>query len=348
MHDQADELILIHSIGIDKSEKGYRLTMQTYDTTNAEGKAVASSIGENIKILTCQGDTIYTALRQSENTEGKKFFTGHNMLIVLGYSVVNEDIHKALNYFVNDDLTFNGIIVATTKGKASDIIDIDSGDDTLSASSMSDIINKSVHDSRAVNPQIVGIVNGLASERSTTVLPVIIGEDESGEKNFKVVSTAIIKDSVYIGTLNEDETIGLNLLTGKAKTLSLSIRVNDEEASVFLDNISTKLRPQIENGKVVMETVISYDIAKREMLTDFNDSFYIPESEIKKAVEEKIRNECRSCIYKVITKYNCDVLDIEKYLKFYQKDYFNDAKNYFDGVISDITYDITIKGKVVD
>ena len=70
--------------------------------------------------------------------------------------------------------------------------------------------------------------------------------------------------------------------------------------------------------------------------------------EIKKAVEDKIRNECRSCIYKVITKYNCDVLDIEKYLKFYQKDYFNDAKNYFDGVISDITYDITIKGKVVD
>ena len=346
--EQADELILIHSIGIDKSEDGYKITMQIYDTTKAEGKAVASVIGENIKIITAQSDTIYSALRQSEMTQGEKFFTGHNMLIVLGESVIKEDIHKVLNYFVYDDLTFNGIIIATTYGNASDIINAKIDNDILSASSMAEIINKSVYCSKAVNPQLLGIVGDLTNQKSTTVLPVLSIEKDNGAKVFKVASTAVIKNSVLVGTLNHDETIGLNILTGKAKTVSLCVKVDGMEVVTYLDHLKVKLRPDIVDGNVVMKTSISYDIIKKEMLGDFNTSFYLPYNKLKNAVEAKVMEECKGCIDKVIREYKADVLDIEQYLKFYKKDYFSQAKNDYDTMLSNLTYDITIKSQVVD
>lgn len=346
--DQANELILIHSIGIDKNENGYKLTMQTYDTTNSEGKAVSSAVGENIKIVTAQGDSIYSALRQSEMSEGKKIFTGHNMLIVLGDSVIREDIHKVLNYFVNDDLTFSGIIVAVAKGNAQDVIDVKIDDEILSASTMTDIIKKSIHSSRAVDSQFVSIVNDLANNQSTTVLPVIVVQEESGKKVFRVNSTAVIKNSKLVDTLNEEETIGLNLLIGKAKTVSLSINVDNNLTQVYLDGLNTKLRPQIKDGKLVMKAVISYNIAKREMLSDFNESFYISHDKLQKEVKAKVLEKCNLCIDKVIRKDKVDALDIEQYLKFYQKDFFRETQNNYDAILSDMIYDITIKGQVVD
>lgn len=346
--NQADELILIHSIGIDKIRSKYKITMQIYDTTNAEGEAVASSVGENIKIVTAIGDTIYSALRESEMTEGERFFTGHNMLIVLGESVLKEDIHKALNYFVYDDLTFDGILVATCEGEASDIINVEINDETLSASSMVEIVNKTLHCSRTVNSHLMSIINNLANEKSATVLPVLAVQKENGEKVFKVSSTAVVKNSVYLGKLNHNETIGLNLLTGKAQTVSLCVNIDGEEVVVFLDNIKAKVRPQIIEGNIFINTDISYDIIKREMLSDFNTSYYLSYEKLKSAVDKKVMELCNQCIYKVTKEYKVDVLEIEKYMKFYQNNFWEIAKNDYDKMLSNISYNIDINSQVVD
>ncbi len=346
--EQANELILVQAIGIDRTASGYKLTMQTYDTRNAGGEAVASAVGENIKTVVSEGNTIFTALKNSEKQEGEKVFTGHNVLIILGESVVKDDIEKVLDYFISDNLNFPGVRVVTTPGNASDIIDIKVNDETLSAISMEEIIDRSVHSSRAIKTDLIKIAGDLEENYSATPIPVVLSEKKDGKNIFTVGPTCIIKNSIKLANLNETETMGLNWLTKSVDTMYFPVQVEGRTVSVLIDNAKVKIKPTVSEGKVIMNADISYDIKQMESLSQFSPEYKISHDKLADAVKKVVTGQCNLCVDAALKNYKADILGVGKYLKFYKKEFYSFSQNDYEKMLSEVTYNINIKSHIVN
>lgn len=345
--NQADELILIQAIAVDKVAEGYQLTMQTYDTTDSEGKALSSAVSKNIKNVVTTAKTIYMALKSAETMQGEKAFTGHNVMIVLGENVINEDITKVLDFFVNDAETYPGISVVCCNGKASDILQIENDDEKMSAIVMQEILKRGINNSEVVSTDIIRLTDDILKTRNATCIPQVKIYGKDGIMSFVPDGSSIIKKGIRVGSLDSDETTGFNILNNKAQTINTDVGDEGEKVSVFIDKIRTKVRPQIVDGKVVMDVKIKYEIRQTENQSQFSPQYLIDKVKLRDMVDTKIDDMCARCIDKSLYQVNADVLGVEDNLKFYKMDYYKYAEIDFDNVLKNVSYKIEIDSNVV-
>lgn len=111
--------VIVTGIAVDKVGDNYKVTAQIVKTTPSTESAGS---GAEIDFITDEGPTVASAVSKLSYKAGKVSAFSHTNFIIIGNSVLDEDVTKCLDYFVRDKIIKNSALVVVADKEASEEI----------------------------------------------------------------------------------------------------------------------------------------------------------------------------------------------------------------------------------
>lgn len=287
------ERILIHGIGVDWTGDGYKVTVRSSVSPEAEGE----------ELYTSDGESVLDALSRLSLSTGREPFYAHNYLVVFGMDAARRGLEDCLDFFVRYYNTRPAVELFVSEGTAEEVLSTEQEGKLLKMSQLQSLATAGDYNGMAAQVDILDFVNGV--QRGGALLPVL----RAGEDGVEVAASAYFSGSNYVGTLSLDETRGWMAATGCLKrgeiivseaglgTVTLSIRgaktkVKTDMSDGLAFNISAELDVDVS----------SIDGAEGEAPQDFY-------SRLEHAAQELIRAEMDAAIRKAAGD-GCDIFGL--------------------------------------
>lgn len=311
--------IVVHAVGIDPGEEGYEVSYQVFSKGSTDGGPVDAD-ESNVATLLAQGQTLYETEESLRLQTGKEVFLGDAELIVINSELSGKDLSEFLSYFRKADV-YLGVNIVYCRGKASETLGAKLEQGSATAILLRGVVESAVESGRACTSRIIEIYNAVETDGETVAVPIISLEKKE-KKDGTTVSDAEVGvfGSVLIspdgpkGEIDPETAMGIRLLRGDAKKMSLTFEAEGGGASVELTKISSKRRIRLENGLPTVDLNISakYDIRSSPEGSD--------SEKIRLAAEKKLLELCEKA-RNAAAKTGCDLMHVGKLLYKYLPDF---------------------------
>lgn len=343
-----DRTLVVTSIGIDKEEENYKLTILAVIPKGSE------DISANLEIFSAVGKTISEALEDASTNTGKDVGLAHCDSLIISNNILNENISHILDYFIRTSNLATNASLIIAEDKAEDLIKA-----TKSSNNYLDLSLKSIvmHDEKASmldNVTIEAFYKSYLSKSGTFCMPILTTEkndkpssqsgnssessgntsDSSGggsgqssdEKIKNEQKIAVLHRGIKTRELTDDEKFIYGLLSPTSKDMRIKIEdINDN----YVTN-SVEVYEQVEkivlpiykfrDGKPIITYHIWLDLMIDEISSTSNYSYTsidglqsflsdTAKEEISNQVDEKLENTLT-----LMKESNEDILNI--YTKF--------------------------------
>lgn len=237
------------------------------------------------EVLTGQGTTLFSAIADSERTQGKNLFAGHLEL----FAASPENIYKNLSSLLQNNRISPSCSVICVPENAAGLV-AESESDFLP-----EIIDSSSRSGIIVKKNISSVIDDLLGVDCKAAVPVY----KDGE-----IYMSVINGEKLIGILSRDESKGLCWLNGGIKDIYLPLDINGRNVDFYVRKSSTKITAEKQDDKINITVEIKINGNAEE-----ND---IDRESVKKNVAEQISGLCAKTIAKTVTGMKADVFGIEK------------------------------------
>ncbi len=243
---ELSDLMIIQGIGIDATEKGYKVTVEILNNEQSGSPGGDSASDNKTKIYSGEGSTVAAALRELSTKSGNKPLFAHNRIIVLGEGAVNRDFSNVIDFFERDYDSRASQLICVAKGAdAEEVIRAKLLNDTVKSKIIEKMLEESYEQSLVPRVRIIDAINAVKEGTSRLCIPAV-----SVEKNGE----------------NEDIALDGCALFGEDETFSMYMASGDAQGLAFLDDnikkgyISADLSNGLKATFVINKGKTSYDI----------------------------------------------------------------------------------------
>ena len=290
-----DRRILINGIGIDFDGKQYLVTVQALNASEQETSGVT--------IYTTEGKSVLEALQALTKQTGKDPLYHHASLIAFGPSCAEQGVGETLDFLIRSIGVEPDISLLLSKGEAAELLSAERDGETVTAQTMSEILETRNINGQIVNTNLVEFVNGVSHPAGGAVLPVFT----SGEDGVKAVGSALFsEDGTILDTLTEEETRGLLLLSGQfdrgMETVSLS---DGTVLTAELSGVSLSAEPSFQQGSPALTLRIACEAAVVSLGQEAEAGG--TRDKERKALEEQIKKEAQAVMDLCLKEQQTDI-----------------------------------------
>ena len=253
-------LLFIECMAVDKTEQGYRITMQVFTPT--QGSPAGEDTGQTpTSIFSCEGQSLSEAFQNISLKSGKRPVYSKNRLIILGRSIAENDLFSAIDYLMRDYESRSAVHVAMAEEEAGPLVQVNMNNNIIPTQEMIFVIEQTSRNSLGVNVKLLDLAAGYADSGVGMYAPVLRAvensqreqnPDEEGEKvgsTLEVCGTAIFQQGRLQTILTLKETRGFLLASGKFDTGIVTFETEKfGQVSVKVDAMKTSRLVTIENG----------------------------------------------------------------------------------------------------
>lgn len=340
--------LVISGIGLDydKENEEYELTVQVLETSKSSSEQGKSETP--VANYTVKGKTVAQAIRSLGENTGKYPLYSQNRMIILGSSITDGQMIKALNFFVREYTSRPDVFIAAATGKASDVLTIDAGGE-VPAKLIESAIEQSNGNSVSVDTELYDTVNLSLEETTCFALPLIevVDDRKPKEKTIKVTGTRACSKDVEPKMLSDTETMAYLFAMNKINAGSFSI-ISDKTA-VALEIISskTKTKLKLKDGKPTFSIDVKCDVDvveyDSENFTDFNVKDV---DKIEKAAKQYIESNMNGLLERFLKKETCDIFRFGKRLEQKYPDIYKELSKDWRKSLTEIDFKVTAQVKV--
>lgn len=276
--------------------------------------------------LTSEGDTIFEIVRSVAARISRTPVYDHNELIIISEELAKSPYMRyALDYFIRQPEMRRGTRVMISKDDARDIIEIEQTIESTPVHYIESISKNNFKNSRMQPPSRLGDIHQyLLLDQSFLIQRVV------GEKNeVKVAGNAVIsgQDNQMVGFLGEEETEGLNFLTGQVKGGLLEINFHGNMVVFEIREANHELVADVSNPERIKFTVT---VKTEGVIAEYFNQESLMEGNIIEEIETQVADEIvrlmEDAISKVKDDFNADVLKFGQHLKMYHYDLWQEIK----------------------
>lgn len=305
-YKELNKIGIVSSISIDKDNNEYLVGAQVM---NIKEENTDSS---KVIIYTEKGNTIEEALRKMTKKVDKKLFGGHLSKLVISEEVAKESIINVIDLFQRlPEIKTEFNITVSKNIKAIDVIKVMTSSSNIPANFVKDEIDSAYKDSGIIySSKLDEFVSFYLKKYIDPVVAVIKVEnyDENGTsmENTKKTDpeTRIILSNIGITSkgklekyLDEDETIGYNLVRDNINELLVPVKC-DKENYASISIIKSKTDYIINNNYN-----IEINVNSNGNLNEYNCNKDLDEDTIKE-LENKTESKLKDYINKVLEVQN--------------------------------------------
>lgn len=294
----------------DKYTNDYILTLEVLEAST-NSKAINSNIIES------RGKTIHAALRDAIKKTGNMLQGSHAKVFIVSKDIAEEGIVPVIDLIDRDVQLRNDMwILISESDTASDILrEGKEGSEIISYELAASIANSNKI-GKYMKVEIFKIIRGISDRGSSAIAPMV-NVDNNTESKFEVSGTAIFKGEKMVGTLNEFETMFLQILKEDNIKFVLPIELeNGNNISLEIMNINRSINAKIKDNKVVIDMSINIDTVLSELASsEINYILKDERDKLKKQSEKQIEISCYKVIEKLQKEYKSDAIGYGDILK---------------------------------
>ncbi len=375
-----DKTAIIVALAIDKGQDyPYEVTAEI---------AVPEATDQNSETknaqVTGKGNTIGEALKEVSDLTGWYPQLNFCNLIMISDELANENVIKILNYFAVTLKVQDSCLIALSEGSAKNVLEDSSPlDDIASFAIQKILLKQSGFDKNVLDNNVKDFCVSYYSPASSSYMPVITKQtvkessssksgasgssssssgqgDSSSNKSgnsgdekivFSARKTALFKNGIKTGELNEGQTLTLKILKHNVKGTTYPIEKTTigqaENQNFLLTILKNKAKIKLKPQKDKLELNISVDIFCK--LSDTSgqkiDSSVAKNTPLPQEVKEAFISKLTDEILKLVdTSINsgCDFFNIERELfKYHQKDYFTFKDRYLSVLSPNVSVSVS-------
>lgn len=352
---ELSDLAIITSIGIDKIDNNYKLSLIVANTSsNTSG----SDIQAKTTILTGTGKTMGEAFIDAKTKSSKEIYTGHFTLLLISEEIANNNMYEVLESIVRNPESIRKVAFVIAKDATSnEILKTLSPLETFPSETILLNIRNSVNSigiSHEIN--VSDFVYKLVNYGYDNLLPTISIEGKKQEENnvdslneiemssiLKVDDIALFKDYEIVGYANYNDSKNINILTNKVTSLTTKIRCYDDlkkYITIKIDDPKTSIEVNSNNLKY------KFKIEAEGAIYETNCKLDLKDPKVIKQIEVSAKSDIYSSLNNTIDKLKTlktDILGLGNLL--YKKDYkkWYSLKDNWDIFYSNLDYDIDLK-----
>ncbi len=292
-----------------------------------------------------EGDAIHQIIRQFASVTSRRSFFKHLKVIIISEEVaLSTDLQKLLILFLKDHEMERSIEVFISKGDARDVLEIKPEKEDIPAFKLLTMGKNVVKSSRIAPVMTLGDMSKKMTAQSSFIMQRIAPHKD----DIVLGGAAVIKGKSHkmIGFLGEEETDGLNWLSGKGKAgVVEAIDKETEEMIIYeISRINSKIIPNVENG------MISFDV-KIDSEGKISEDWLVPGNEFdetfikktEKAIKDEILILIDKALYKTQKEFEVDVAGFGKKLSIKYPKVWEEVKDNWDETFSDIPIDVELE-----
>lgn len=308
---EIDSLAIVAGMGIDQGEHGkkYHLAIDVVDMAGNSSSSGSNSAMFS-KILQCDGDTIFDAIRDSIKLSGKRLYFGDCKVVVISEKLAEKGIIPVTELIDRDAEFRRTTDLFISRGKtATEVLKSPPMNETICSFEIDDMI-KTDKKALAEEPyvRLFEANNMLASDGTALTLPVLVTSNKNNGTS-QLYGAAVFKGSRLCGFLGGEETQYLSFIKDNIRfsILVLDKKFGGEGDTLEIFRSQTRINPLISNGKV--KIAISIKI-KADLGENGGKKTYSTLSgfeELEKIGEKTVNYNVKNLIKRVQKKFDSDI-----------------------------------------
>ncbi len=370
---------IITAFAIDKeSENTYQVSAQI-----AVPEATDTNSENQKALLSGKGSTIGEAIKDLGDISGWFPKLSFCNLIIVGNEFKDTNVITVLDYFAKTLRLQDSAMIAFAEGKASELLQVASPLDNISSFAIQKVLLKTAgFDADTYPTDIKTFCSGHYSDSGSAIMPLIkkkpsdenqngqsgsssgaTGGSSSGSQQgqtktdgkflFDAKTTALFKDGLKVGELDEELTLTLNAITKKINGTTIPVNdvpYNQTQTCNYLLKVmgsKHKISLKVDNNCPTLNVSLSLyckinDQNSAQSDRTLSENLPLPQPLIDKT-EEKLRNSITELI-ETSVKTGCDFLKVkEKLYRFNHKEYSRFKDNYLTAM--DYNISVTVSGQ---
>ena len=291
---------LVHAIGIDNDENGYKVTMQIFQPTGGGADTAVDSTKPNITVAVSEGRTVGEALAAARSSTGKELFFGHLQLICLGRDVQLGDPYELFAFALGDKNISPAASLCMAEDTAAELMEIRLSEEEISSEALNGLLEVSSEYSETVPCDIIKLLNS----DGMTAMPMLKANGEEKDSSSEDNSTEVSRMIKLAGTavtgsdtlLDARQSMAAAMLCGQAEKAYLVTDIGSEEITSALEDISARPALSIKDGKMLLTTHITLT-ARPDRQLDSRKS-----TALAGAVSSRLEHECEQLQIKMLSR----------------------------------------------
>lgn len=354
---ELNELAITSAVGIDKTDDGYKTTIQIINTQKNGADTNSSMEQPKFVTYTSTGKNLQEALRSVILESSRRIYADHIQVLVIGEELARDGIYDILDlFFRNSELRKQFQVVIARDATAEDILKVVTPLETLNS--------KHIDEGLSVDNKYLGVgevvdfeqlIASYLDSNKEIVLPSIVlkEKDEDGdtientestkpEENVIESTMGIFKDDKLLGFLSEKESIALSFARGKINNTVLSYEC-DNNKYVVSEIINTKTDVSMESDPLKAKIKITGSLNINEVTCDLDLEDLKVVSEIESSLEDELKDNITDTINTIRDEYNTDVFGFRDILYKSNPKYYKYLKDeWYDSVFKDLDIEIDV------
>lgn len=319
-YKELNELAIANSIGIDYEDGKYKITAQVMKLS----KSSEESSSNSTILYEGSGDSIVSAIKNVSLKYPNYLYLGHLELLVVGKSIVNDDIEKVFDYFLRSPEARNDIyFLISSEHDAKEILDPkeEEKEEFPTKDIITTIKNSTKHNGYTINVTLEEFVKNYYEKGIDSLVPNINLSKDEENKNTYLDNVAVFKQNKYLVNLNDKEILAYNIINNNIEDIVINTHYKNYPVTVSATFDKSKLSVKADKNKVDINISINVTgkILEADGKIDFTEKNVM--NIISKNVEDELVKYTNDLI-EYCLKNDVDILGIEnKIYKFNNKFY---------------------------
>jgi len=350
---EINDLEIVIGMGVDKEKdsEDILLTAQVVKVDAAGGGSGNSSDGGGSKAfwnVSSKGSSIFDAVREMTHKTGNRLFISHNQAVIFGNDLAAEGLQDYIDFFLRAHEMRPTALILIAEKKASDLMDAKPETEKYPAMNIAKFVENYGYKSHFYKVNMKDFASCLMSGTTAPLVPLLSIVEEKEGKDIYVSGMVAIKNGKMVGKLNHDEVRGVLWVLDKVESGVITVSSPNEQGKAVLEIIKakSKVKPELKDGKIVMNIKIKEESSLSEQTTTENLANDKALKKLQENSAEVIRQEVMAAFEKS-RELKADIFGFGDLLhKKYHKEW-NTFKEYWDEIYQTIELRIEVETKII-
>lgn len=346
---EINELAFVLSMGIDKTENGFKVTAQiaSPETYSKTPSGTASQNTKPFWIVTSTGKTIFEAIRNMASISSRRIFWAHIKVIIISEKLAKTNTLEIFDFFTRNPELRLRTLVAVTPGEAGDVVQNMPEMEKDPASYLEKIIENKNLTGKSSSIMLKDFLQDYLNPDVGPVTSRIIFDKTKDGAVLKTSGAYVFDGNKLAGSLSEEQTRGLLWIKNKMKDSIMVVYCPEDNKPVTLEikSAKTKVNGHLENNipYFTIKVHISANVTEQACLTDFN----MTEKNIalSKTLETAVRKDIENTI-KTAKSMQVDFVDFSDVLHIQHKEEWHKISSHWNNILPNSEVTIAVSADI--
>lgn len=359
---QINQRVVATAIGIDAGDgEECRLSIQAIEVLKTSGSLTEQEKNAT-SVYEIEGPSVASALKAFVAVSGRNTYILHNKIIALGMDQIQkQSLQSMLDYFIRNHEGRPQVDMAVCRGSAKDLLEVPSESAAIPSEQIAQMLEEGNRWGFAVRTRMLDVERALSGMYDIG-LPIItveeenaVGNDggeadaESGQKSARLDGTALFRNGIYVGDLNQNATRGLLFARGDLDqclyVLDLPEDLGGGRITLSVKNARTDIRitPTGNTAEFAFHVNCDAEILEEYMPENLDNSQI---AVINDLLSESIRRDMEEALELSIQQYGCDAVGLGRLAQKKHPELVRGREDQWPAILKDCTFPLTVEAKV--